>query len=255
MDRLKYNPLTGEFQMMPDSNTYTFRINERTFEVPIGMTWIEWWAQLEESQKARFAPLAEINTFVNDLEAPVMPITPMHFYREYPTHSLVQLDRYPVGGMQYVMPYVISLKEYNIIVSGFNLGACYQEQPGASFFNSRTETAERTGVVENLHFRPGDFRSDAATAWFSRNFYSIEIDGPIWSTPTTEQWRLLNNFRFSLTEAGVFFYTIGLFLPYGFYMVADAPSSAVVIDSGLRGISPIPVSPDVPKLVRPFLAI
>lgn len=252
MDKVKYNPLTGEFQMVPDGNTYTFRINDETFEVPIGLTWLEWWAQLEESQKEIFTPIADINTLMNGLgDGSVMPITPMHFYMDCPSHSAVKLDRSPVAGIQYVMPGLISLK--GTYISQFNLGAVNEFQTGAYFCNGYTETVEKTGERRPLRFTPGDVRSDAATAWFSRNFAFDNTPGPIWKTPTSDYWLILNQFRPSVLADSVYFSDINLRLPFGAYMLADNPDAALIIDSQYRSINIIPCSPDTPKLVRPFL--
>ena len=252
MDKVKYNPLTGDFQMVPDGNTYTFRINEETFEVPIGLTWIEWWAQLEKSQKVRFIPFAEINTFMNGLgDGAVMPITPMHFYIDCPSHSVVKLDRYPVAGIQYVVPGHISLK--GTCISQFNLGAVNEFQTGAYFYNGYTETVERTGLVDSRGFTPGDVRGDAATAWFSRNFAFDNTPGPIWKTPTSDDWLILNGFSPSVLADSVYFSDIDLRLPFGAYMVADNPEAALVVDSRYRSVNIVSCSLETPKLVRPFL--
>ena len=252
MDKIKYNPLTGEFQMVPDGNTCTFRINEETFEVPIGLTWLEWWAQLEESQKAVFIPIAEINTIMNGLgDGTVMPITPMHFYRDCPSHSAVKLDRCPVAGTQYVMPGFIFYK--GTYISQFNLGAVNEFQTGAYFYNGYTETVEKTGEQKLLSFTPGDVRGDAATAWFSRNFAFDNSPGPIWKTPTSGEWSILNNFRPSVLADSVYFSDINLRLPFGAYMVADNPEAALVVDSRYRSVNIISYPIDLPKLVRPFL--
>lgn len=253
MDKVKYNPLTREFQMVPDGNTYTFRINEETFEVPIGLTWLEWWAQLEEPQKAGFSPFAEINTFVGDLASPLMPITPVHFYRDCPSHSVVKLDRCPVAGTQYVMPGFIFYK--GTYISQFNLGAVNEFQTGAYFYNGFTETAEKTGEQKPSALTPGDCRGDAATAWFSRNFAFDNIPGPIWKTPTSNDWLILNNFRPSVLANIVYFSDINLRLPFGAYMVADLPEAALVVDSRYRSVNIVSCSPDVSKLVRPFLTL
>ena len=252
MDKVKYNPLTGEFQMVPGGNTYTFRINEETFEVPIGLTWLEWWAQLEEPQKARFAPFADINTFMNGLgDGSVMPITPMHFFTDCPSHSVVKLDRCPVAGTQYVMPGLISLK--GTYISQFNLGAVNEFQTGAYFCNGYTETVEKTGRADSIGFTPGDVRGDAATAWFSRNFAFENTPGPIWKTPTSGDWFILNSFSHRVLADSVYFPDINLRLPFGAYMVADNSLAALVVDSQYRSVNIVTFSPDLPKLVRPFL--
>lgn len=253
MDKVKYNPLTGEFQMVPDGNTYTFRINEDTFEVPIGLTWIEWWAQLEEPQKARFVPTDGFNTFLNASGDSIMPITPMHFYRDCPSHSVVKLDRCPVAGTQYVMPGFISYK--GGYISQFNLGAVNEFQIGAYFYNAYTETVEKTGERTSVAFTPGDVRGDAATAWFSRNFAFDNSPGPIWKTPTSNDWLILNNFRPSVLADSVYFSDINLRLPFGAYMVADYPGAALVVDSRYRSVNIVSCPADQPKLVRPFLTL
>ena len=252
MDKVKYNPLTGEFQMVPDGNTYTFRINDETFEVPIGLTWIEWWAQLEEPQKARFTT-AGSNTFFNTAGDIVMPITPMHFYMDCPSHSVVKLDRCPVAGTQYVMPGFIFYR--GTYISQFNLGAVNEFQIGAHFYNGYTETAEKTGEQKPLRFTPGDVRSDAATAWFSRNFAFDNSPGPIWETPTSDDWLILNSFRPSVLADRVYFSDINLSLPFGAYMLADNPDAALVVDSRYRSVNFVSCPDDQPKLVRPFLIL
>ena len=251
MDKIKYNPLSGEFQMVPDGSTYTFRINEETFEVPIGLTWLEWWAQLEEPQKAKFVPDSEANTFFSNSAMAVTPITPMHFYRECPSHSVVRLDRSPVAGTQYVMPGSIYWKD--VYISQFNLGAVNEFQTGAYFCNGYTETVEKTGLVTFKEFTPGDVGCDAATAWFSRNFAFDNSTGPIWQTPTSIHWLILNNFRPSVLADSVYFSDIDLRLPFGAYMVADYPDTAFVVDSRYRSVNIISYPIDQPKLVRPFL--
>lgn len=251
MDKVKYNPLTGEFQMVPDGNTYTFRINEETFEVPIGLTWLEWWAQLEESQKARFAPIPHLNTFVNASGDPLMPITPMHFYMDCPSHSVVKLDRSPVAGIQYVVPGLVSLK--GTYISQFNLGAVNEFQTGAYFYNGYTETVEKTGEQRPLRFTPGDVGSDAATAWFSRNFAFDKTPGPIWKTPTSDDWLILNSSKHSVLADSVYFSDINLRLPFGAYMLADNPEAALVVDSRYGSVNIVSYPIDYPKLVRPFL--
>ena len=251
MDKVKYNPLTGEFQMMPDGNTYTFRINEEIFEVPIGLTWLEWWAQLEEPQKARFTTAGETNTFFNTAGDIVMPITPMHFYRDCPSHSVVKLDRCPVAGTQYVMPGFIFCKD--VYISQFNLGAVNEFQTGAYFCNGYTETVEKTGIVEPKEFTPGDVRGDAATAWFSRNFAFDNTPGPIWKTPTSDDWLILNSFKPRVLADSVYFSDINLRLPFGAYMVADNYKSALVVDSRYRNVNIVSCPDGQPKLVRPFL--
>lgn len=250
MDKVKYNPFTGEFQMVPDGNTYTLRINEETFEVPIGLTWIEWWAQLEESQKARFFPVPDLNTFFNSRES-IMPITPMHFYKDYPSHSVVKPDRCPVAGTQYVVPGFSSFK--GTYISQFNLGAVNEFQTGAYFCNGYTETVEKTGIVNPTLFTPGDVRGDAATAWFSRNFAFDNTPGPIWKTPTFDDWLILNQFKHNVLADSVYFSDINLRLPFGAYMVADNPLAVLDVNSQYRSVNIISCPPDVPKLVRPFL--
>ena len=254
MDKVKYNTLTGEFQMVPDGNTYTFRINEETFEVPIGLTWLEWLGQQDESLKDIFTSIGGVNAlFFNVTEHLVMPVTPMHFYKDCPSHSVVKLDRYPVAGTQYVMPSFIFWK--GTYISQCNLGAVNVFQTGAYFCNGYTETVERTGEQKPLAFTPGDVRGDAATAWFSRNFVFDNSPGPIWKTPTSNDWLILNNFRPRVLEDSVYFYDVDLCLPFGAYMVADNPDVALVVDSQYRGVNIVSCPPDVPKLVRPFLTV
>ena len=250
MDKVKYNPLSGELQMVPDGNTYSFRINEETFEVPIGLTWFEWWAQLEKIQKVKFAPVDEFNTFFDSIES-IMPITPMHFYKDCPSHSVVKLDRCPVAGTQYVMPGFIFYK--GTYISQFNLGAVNEFQTGAYFYNGYTETVEKTGIITSKEFTPGDVRGDAATAWFSRNFAFDSSPGPIWRTPTSNDWLILNSFRPSVLADSVYFSDINLRLPFGPYMVADNPLAVLDVNSQYRSVNIISCPPDVPKLVRPFL--
>lgn len=253
MDKVKYNPLSGELQMVPDGNTYSFRINEETFEVPIGLTWFEWWAQLEKSQKSRFTTSGETNTFFNTAGDIVMPITPMHFYMDCPSHSVVKLDRCPVAGTQYVMPGFIFYK--GTYISQFNLGAVNEFQTGAYFYNGYTETVEKTGIITSKEFTPGDIRGDAATAWFSRNFAFDNTPGPRWKTPTSNDWLFLNTLRPSVLADSVYFSDINLRLPFGAYMVADDPGYALVVDSRYRSANIVSYPIDQPKLVKPFLTV
>lgn len=254
MDKVKYNPLTGEFQMVPDGNTYTFRINEETFEVPIGLTWEEWVLTDERAKSLKLFPVLEHSAIMSNCVA----LTPMCFSRNIPYYAIVQPERYPIAGMQYVLPGSVEITDNKGLmraVSTFNIGACNSILPGESFISGCTDPVMISGPVDPLQIYQGDMRTDAATAWLCRNASLSEHSEMTWHTPSINEWETLNLYRPTVSSNYVYFSTINLSLPFGLYMVADDPSLGVIIDSNFRGIIFSQVSPANPKLVRPFLTV
>ena len=188
MSKMKYNPITGELDLVENPNEIEFSIGGSMYSAPIGMTWKEW-IYTRGPRNAKdgypdFLPLPDkiqsridFKNILLDNEC-YLDLDASEIVCNIPTDV-----GFPIAGRKYFVPEFVDLGlPSGTLWAKFNIGATCEDETGFLLANGEMFPKEEY-TETNFHgvsnIKPNSWTYDPATArWREALFY----------TPTTEDW-------------------------------------------------------------------
>lgn len=166
MDKMKYNPLTGQMDYFENPNEIQFSINGVEYSAPRGIKWSQW-LNRPDTDTGRFPSLDASGPHILDANKQKMLANYRYASQSESFDDTVLSEDIIIGGMHYFCPCFVDMGlSSGILWATFNIGATCPSEAGGLYatgeFNEKKTYTFENWDNQLLYIKPGGFQSDVA---------------------------------------------------------------------------------------------